>query len=83
MRYKDKEFSSVLQVFCFFFEDYQRKFWRIANNGLSLRRIFIINYWQASLPVKVGLLFSSITEEISLKIWWCRRNALSLRLEIQ
>ena len=25
---------------------------------LSLQRIFIINYWQASPPVKVGLLFS-------------------------
>jgi hypothetical protein len=57
MRYKDNEFSSVLQVFCFFFEDYQRKFWRIAKNGLSLRRIFIINYWQASPPVKCRLAF--------------------------
>ena len=33
----------------------------------------------ASPPVKVGLLFSSITEEIASKIWRIAKNGLSLQ----
>jgi len=37
MRYKDNEFSSVLQVFCFFFEDYHRKIWMYFENNVYLQ----------------------------------------------